>query len=110
MDHNPLHKDSAIDREFIQRCKQQDPEGHDFFLNPESNDQLNSSDDELVLSMDEAQIKILQMAKSPMRMTKMKFINNIGNTVFLQKRTRLGDSSLTTTKLWRYLAHVLLPR
>ena len=57
VDHNPLYKDSAIDKDFVQRCKLQDPEGHDFFLNPENKDQLNSSDDELFLNIDEAQIE-----------------------------------------------------
>ena len=57
VDHNPLYKDSAIDKDFVQRCKLQDPEGHDFFLNPANDDQLNSSDDELFLNIDEGQME-----------------------------------------------------
>ena len=57
VDHNPLYKGSAIDRGFIQRCKLQNPEGHDLFLSPGNDDQLNSSDDELFLNINEAQME-----------------------------------------------------
>ena len=30
--HNPLYKDSEIDRDFLNSCKANDPSGHDFFI------------------------------------------------------------------------------
>ena len=53
IEHNPLYKDSEIDRDFLNSCKETDPAGHDFFIDPESSDQnisspqLESDDDEL---------------------------------------------------------------
>ena len=56
VDHNPLYKYSAIDKDFLERCKLQELEGHDFSLHPGYHDQLNSSDDELFVNIDEAQM------------------------------------------------------
>ena len=40
--HNPLYKDSIIDKNFLDSCKLQDPAGHDFFVGP--NQHIGSSD------------------------------------------------------------------
>ena len=53
VDHNPLYKDSEINTNFLQSCKVQDPEGYDFFLNTDHPGQLDSSDDELFMNIDE---------------------------------------------------------
>ena len=53
IEHNPLYKDSEIDRDFLDSCKATDPAGHEFFIGPESSDQnisspqMDSDDDEL---------------------------------------------------------------
>ena len=54
MQHNRLYKDSIIDRNFTDRCKVQEPPGHDFFITkndcPVPNDEnkrLYSEDDKI---------------------------------------------------------------
>ena len=48
IDHNPLYKDSNINKDFLDTCKLNDPSGHDFFLDQNNNlETINSEDDEL---------------------------------------------------------------
>ena len=56
IDHNPLYRDSAIDRDFIERCKVQDPSGHEFFITQNDdqhneNEQMNSDEDKIFLQV-----------------------------------------------------------
>ena len=49
-----MYINSTIDHEFLERCKSQDPSGHEFFIasNPQE-DQLNSDDDDMFLQISE---------------------------------------------------------
>ena len=51
--HSPLYKDSSIDRNFIDRCKVQDPSGHDFFIGENDSSNLNGNNDLLDSEDDE---------------------------------------------------------
>ena len=55
--HNPLYKDSIIDKNFLDSCKLKDPVGHEFFVGPNQNinssEPLTDSDDELFLNIQE---------------------------------------------------------
>ena len=63
VENNHLYKNSIIDRNFFDTCKEQDPQGHDFFIadnneienNVTSNrhtEQLDSEDDDVFMNYD----------------------------------------------------------
>ena len=63
MENNPLYRTSTIYRNFLDRCKEQDPVGHDLFFadstdignNVSSNrhsEQLDSEDDDIFMNYD----------------------------------------------------------
>ena len=54
IEYNPLYINSTIDRDFLERCKSQDPSGHEFFIDTSpQEDQLNSDDDDMFLRISE---------------------------------------------------------
>ena len=67
-----MYKDSSIDRNFIDRCKVQDPSGHDFViaqndcpdLNGE-NDLLDSEDDDIFQNIDSQNNEVVETAEHP---------------------------------------------
>ena len=53
IDNNPSYRDSTIDRDFINRCKNQDPSGHEFFISNNEVAELNSDEDHFHTEDDE---------------------------------------------------------
>ena len=47
-----MYKNSEIDRELLERCKSQDPSGHEFFIDTSpQDDKLDSEDDDIFLKI-----------------------------------------------------------
>ena len=67
-----MYKDSNIDRNFVDRCKVQDPSGHDFFLGENDSPGLNgetnllhSNDDELFQDIDSQNNELVETSVHP---------------------------------------------
>ena len=91
VNHNPSHKDSSINTNFLESCKLTDPEGHDFFIDQVRNNipstlTIGSDEDELFLDVNDCPREKLCNLKIPRTYPRMTpSTNRIKNIVNLLK-------------------------